>query len=71
MPSFKQLCEWFRRLTPLAQIILSVCVLIVAAGIVTLFILVAINPLSLGSVVALITTVVNIMRGRGNPPRPG
>ena len=69
MPSFKRLTEAFEGLHWSVQLVLCVSLLVAVAGIVILCIVVAINPLSAGSVIALITTIAFVL-GRSVPPSP-
>ena len=70
MPSFKRLSEAFEGLHWSVQLVLCVSLLVAVAGIVILCIVVAINPLSAGSVIALITTIattIAFVLGRSGP----
>ena len=71
MASFKRLAEVFRRLHWSVQLVLGLSFLVAVAGVVILCIVVAINPLSVGSVIALITTIAYLLgRDRSLPPPP-
>jgi hypothetical protein len=57
----KPLIDGFLKLHRSVQLLLATCLLIAVVGVFALLILVAINPLSLGSIITLITTVTGII----------
>ncbi len=71
-----RIIEAFRRSHRSVQIVSGLCLLAMIVGLFALFILVAVNPLALGSVVTLITTITGIVasllrKGPPLPPAPG
>jgi len=66
--SNKRLLEKFLSLHPAVQFMWGVCVLALVAGVVVVFVVVGLNPVSVGSITSLATTVVLLFRGGGGPP---
>lgn len=66
--SSKHLLEKFLSLHPAVQFMWGVCVLALVAGVVVVFVVVGLNPVSVGSITSLVTTIVLLFRGGGQPP---
>jgi hypothetical protein len=73
--SLKHLIETLQRSPQSLQLVLGLCLLVALSGLIALFILVAIDPIALGGIAGLITTLTGTItflrrKGSGSPPPP-